>query len=84
MYIDIYMVFKKIIMLHSIIVPHYLTLYSALYFSMYLNILFYYYVLLPLILTIVTCMYYYCILPEFNKLLSIVYCINFGAIHKTY
>ena len=30
-------------------------------FLMYLNILFYYYVLSPLILTIVTCMYY-CIL----------------------
>ena len=51
------MVFKKIIMSHSIVVPNYLTLLSALYFSMYLNILFYYYVLLPLLLTIVM---YYC------------------------
>ena len=41
-------------MLHLIIVPHYLTLFSVLYLSMYLNIFFYYYVLLPLLLTIVT------------------------------
>ena len=75
MYIYKYMVFKKIIMLHSIIVPHYLTLFSALFFSMYLNILSYYYVLLPLLLTIVM---YYCILqamygPSLKKLLSFVY-----------
>ena len=62
-------------MLHSIIVPHYLTLFSALYFSMYLNILFYYYVLLPLILTIVTCIDYYCILQAMYGPSLINYCL---------
>ena len=49
-------------------------------FLMYLNILFYYYVLLPL--TIDHCYMYVLLLhtpshvwPEFNKLLSIVYCL---------
>ena len=42
---------------------------------MYLNILFYYYVLLPLILTIVTCMYYYCILQAMYGPSLINYCL---------
>ena len=42
---------------------------------MYLNILFYYYVLLPLILTIVTCMYYYCILQVMYGPSLINYCL---------
>ena len=59
-------------MLHPIIVPHYLTLFSALCFSMYLNILFYYYVLLPLILTIVM---YYCILQAMYGPSLLNYCL---------
>ena len=42
---------------------------------MYLNILFYHYVLLPLILTIVTCMYYYCILQAMYGPSLINYCL---------
>ena len=42
---------------------------------MYLNILFYYYVLLPLILNIVTCMYYYCILQAMYGQSLINYCL---------
>ena len=74
-------------MLHSIIVPHYLTLFSALYFSMYLNILFYYYVLLPVILTIVM---YYCILQAMHGpslinycLLSIIVCVAHFTLRPT-
>ena len=44
-------------------------------FLMYLNILFFYYVLLPLILTIVTCMYYYCILQAMYGPSLINYCL---------
>ena len=59
-------------MLHAIIVSHYLTLFPALYFSMYLNILFYYNVVLPLILTIVM---YYCILQAMYGPSLINYCL---------
>ena len=59
-------------LLHSIIVPHYLTLFSAIYFSMYLNILSYYYVLLPLLLTIVM---YYSILQAMYGPSLINYCL---------
>ena len=65
------MVFKKI-MLHLIIVPHYLTLFFVLYLSMYLNIFFYYYVLLSLLLTIVT---YHGILQAMYGLSLINYCL---------
>ena len=44
-------------------------------FLMYLDILFYYYVLLPLILTIVTCMYYYCILQAMYGPSLVNYCL---------
>ena len=76
MYIDIYMVFKKIIMLHSIIVPHYLTL-----FLHYVSYVLKYFILLLCIITfnIDYCYMYVLLLhtpshvwPEFNKLLSIV------------
>ena len=76
------MVFKKnhyVTFNHCTSLPHII---FCIMFLMYLNILFYYYVLLPLILTIVTCMYYYCILQAMYGpslinycLLSIVYCL---------
>ena len=75
------MVFKKnhyVTFNHCTSLPHII---FCIMFLLYLNILFYYYVLLPLILTIVTCMYYYCILQAMYGpslinycLLSIVYC----------
>ena len=75
------MVFKKnhyVTFNHCTSLPHII---FCIMFLMYLNILFYYYVLLPLILTIVTCMYHYCILQAMYGpslinycLLSIVYC----------
>ena len=77
------MVFKKnhyVTFNHCTSLPHII---FCIMFLMYLNILFYHYVLLPLILTIVTCMYYYCILQAMYGpslinycLLSIVYCYS--------
>ena len=74
-YIDIYMVFKKnhyVTFNHCTSLPH--TIFCIM-FLMYLNILFYYYVLLPLILTLVTCMYYYCILQAMYGPSLINYCL---------
>ena len=69
------MVFKKnhyVTFNHCTSLPHII---FCIMFLMYLNILFYYYVLLPLILTIVTCMYYYCILQAMYGPSLINYCL---------